>query len=165
MEEFATHGSFGLFLTSFRMEDFAMYGYIGLFLASFLAATILPFSSEVVLSALLISGLDPVACLVYASIGNTLGGMTCYWIGLQGKVEWMEKYLKIKYEKVEKMQHWMQNKGSTLALLTFLPVIGDVIAVALGFMRSNVWYVFLFMFIGKTIRYIIWMQMHFAVFG
>jgi len=145
--------------------EFATYGYIGLFLASFLAATILPFPSEGVLSILLISGLDPVICLVAATIGNTLGGMTCYWIGLLGKVEWMEKYLKIKYEKVEKMQRWMQNKGSVLALFTFLPVIGDVIAVALGFMRSNVWYVLLFMFIGKAVRYMIWMQVHFAIFG
>ena len=147
------------------MEEFAAYGYFGLFLASFLAATILPLSSEVVLSILLGYGFNPVTCLIYASIGNTLGGMTCYWIGLLGKVEWMEKYLKIKYEKVEKMQHWMQNKGSILALLTFLPVIGDVIAVALGFMRSNVWYVLLFMFIGKAVRYIVWMEMHFAIFG
>ncbi|MDR1729126.1 MAG: DedA family protein [Prevotellaceae bacterium] len=147
------------------MEEFALYGYFGLFLASFLAATILPFSSEVVLSILLGYGFDPVACLAAASIGNTLGGMTCYWIGLLGKVEWMEKYLKIKYEKVEKMQHWMKHKGSALALLTFLPVVGDVIAVALGFMRSNAWYVLFFMFIGKTLRYIVWMQGHFAIFG
>ncbi len=147
------------------MEEFATYGYFGLFLASFLAATILPLSSEVVFSILLSCGLNPVACLACASIGNTLGGMTCYWIGLLGKVEWMEKYLKIKYEKVEKMLSWMQNKGSILALLTFLPVIGDVIAVALGFMRSNVWYVLLFMFIGKVIRYIVWMEMHFAILG
>ena len=147
------------------MEEFAAYGYFGLFLASFLAATILPFSSEVVLSILLGAGLDPVICLVSASIGNTLGGMTCYWIGLLGKVEWMEKYLKIKYEKVEKMQRWMQHKGAVLASLTFLPGIGDVIAVACGFMRSNVWYVLFFMFVGKTVRYIVWMQVHFAVFG
>jgi len=147
------------------MEEFAAYGYFGLFLASFLAATILPFPSEGVLSIVLSYGLDPVACLMYASIGNTLGGMTCYWIGLLGKVEWMEKYLKIKYEKVEKMQRWMQHKGAVLALLAFLPVVGDVIAVSLGFMRSNAWYVFLFMFIGKTVRYAVWMQVHFAIFG
>ncbi len=142
------------------MEYLATYSYLGLFLAAFLSATILPFSSEVVLSALLISGLDPVACLIYASIGNTLGGMTCYWIGLFGKIKWMEKYLKIKYEKVEKMQHWMQHKGAVFALFTFLPVVGDVMAVALGFMRSNVWYVLLFMLIGKTLRYAVWMQGH-----
>ena len=147
------------------MEEFAAYGYLGLFLASFLAATILPLSSEVVLSILLGYGFNPVTCLIYASVGNTLGGMTCYWIGLLGKVEWMGKYLKIKYEKVEKMQHWMQDKGSIFALFTCLPVIGDVIAVALGFMRSNGWQVLLFMFIGKAVRYIVWMGMHFAVFG
>jgi membrane protein YqaA with SNARE-associated domain len=147
------------------MEALVPYGYPGLFLASFLAATILPLSSEVVFSILLETGFDPVKCLVWASVGNTLGGMTCYWIGLLGKVEWMEKYLKIKYEKVLNMQSWMQHKGAVLALLAFLPVIGDVIAVALGFMRANGWYVLLFMIIGKTARYVVWMQVHFAIFG
>jgi membrane protein YqaA with SNARE-associated domain len=147
------------------MEAFVPYGYLGLFLASFLAATVLPLSSEIVLSILLETGFDPFTCLIWVSIGNTLGGMTCYWIGLLGKIEWMDKYLKIKYEKVTRMQAWMQNKGAVLALLTFLPVIGDVIAVGLGFMRSNVWYVIIYMFIGKTTRYIVWMQFHFAVFG
>ena len=147
------------------MEEFATYGYWGLFLASFLAATVLPLSSEVVLSALLAWGFDPFLCIAFASVGNTLGGMTCYWIGLLGKVTWMEKYLRIKYEKVEKMQRWMKNKGSALALLTFLPVVGDVIAVALGFMRSNVWAVVFFMFIGKTVRYFVWAQLQFAIFG
>lgn len=143
----------------------AAYGYIGLFLASFLAATILPISSEVVLSLVLEAGLDPFWCLVVTSIGNTLGGMTCYWIGLLGKVEWMEKYLKIKYEKVQKVQNWAQGKGPILAAFTFLPIVGDLIALALGFLRSNAWWVLLFMFIGKTIRYLIWIQLHLAVFG
>ncbi|MCB9018337.1 MAG: YqaA family protein [Paludibacteraceae bacterium] len=147
------------------MENFATYGYFGLFLASFLAATILPLSSEVVLSSLLVAGLDPAGCLFSAAIGNTLGGLTCYWIGLLGKTEWMEKYLKIKYEKMEKVKAWAQGKGSILAALTFLPVVGDLIAVALGFLRSNVWLVLAFMFVGKTIRYIVWMQLHFAVLG
>ncbi|HOU68473.1 MAG TPA: VTT domain-containing protein [Paludibacteraceae bacterium] len=143
----------------------AAYGYIGLFLASFLAATILPISSEVVLSLVLEAGLDPFWCIIVTSIGNTLGGMTCYWIGLLGKVEWMEKYLKIKYEKVQKVQNWAQGKGAILAAFTFLPIVGDLIALALGFLRSNAWWVLLFMFIGKTIRYLIWIQLHLAVFG
>lgn len=147
------------------MEELATYGYLGLFISSFLAATILPLSSEVVLSILLKSGLIPFKCLIWASIGNTLGGITCYWIGRAGKIEWMEKYLKISNDKLQRTLSWMSNKGSLFGLLTFLPGIGDVIAVALGYMRCNFWFTTLFMFIGKAIRYYLWINLHFYVFN
>ncbi|OAV64243.1 Inner membrane protein yqaA [Bacteroidales bacterium Barb6XT] len=60
------------------MEILITYGYIGMFVAAFLAATILPFSSEVVLTGVLLSGAAYLPCLVAAIIGNFLGGMTRY---------------------------------------------------------------------------------------
>ena len=45
------------------MAEFAELGYLGLFIASFLAATVVPFSSEVVFSALVFGGLDPWICV------------------------------------------------------------------------------------------------------
>jgi len=88
-------------------EGLIEYGYWGLLLASFLAATILPLGSEVVFSALIVAGLDVWTCILFATIGNALGGLTCYLIGSLGKIEWVEKYLKIKREKIEKMQIWL----------------------------------------------------------
>ena len=55
------------------MDYFTELGYLGLFVASFLAATILPLSSEVVLSALLLNGLSPVALITIATIGISIG--------------------------------------------------------------------------------------------
>ena len=67
------------------MVDFlANYGYWGLFLGALLAGSILPFSSEILLSGLLLAGANPVLCLVSATAGNTLGGMTCFWLGKLG---------------------------------------------------------------------------------
>ena len=63
------------------MEYFTELGYIGLFVASFLAATILPLSSEVVLSALLLNGLSPVTLVTIATVGNVLGSLTNYALG------------------------------------------------------------------------------------
>lgn len=143
--------------------NFAEWGYFGLFLASFLAATILPFSSEIVFSALVLAGMNLWGCTIAATIGNFLGGLSCYYLGYLGKVEWIEKYLKIKKAKVEKLQNWLNGKGSAMAFFVFLPGIGDIIAVALGFLRANVYAVSLFMFAGKFIRYIIWMQMVYGV--
>ncbi len=137
------------------LEGFIEYGYWGLFLASFLAATILPFSSEAVLAGILAVGGEPWLCVGIATLGNTLGGMTNYLLGMLGKVEWIEKYLKIKKEKVEKMQHWLEGKGATMAFFSFLPVIGDIIPVALGYMRANVYIVTASMTLGKLLRYIL----------
>ncbi|HXL00571.1 MAG: YqaA family protein [Dysgonamonadaceae bacterium] len=137
------------------MLDFLLnWGYIGLFVASFLAATILPFSSEVVFAGLIAAGLDIWICIIVATIGNSLGGMTAYWVGSLGKIEWIEKYFGIKREKIDKTHQWLQGKGSMMGFFAFVPGIGDVIMVALGFMRANFWKVAIFMTIGKFLRYI-----------
>ena len=67
------------------MEFLIEYGYIGVFIASFLAATILPFSSEVVLTGVLLAGAAYAPCMLSATLGNFLGGMSCYWLGMLGK--------------------------------------------------------------------------------
>ena len=67
------------------------WGYWGLFLSALIAGSVLPFSSEAVMVVLAGMGLDPVGCVVAAALGNTLGGMTCYWIGTLGKTEWITR--------------------------------------------------------------------------
>ena len=115
------------------------WGYIGLFIAGFLAGSILPFSSEVVLGLLLYAGYNEWGCLASATAGNWLGGVTCYYIGRLGKVEWIEKYL--------------QGKGALMAFFVFLPAGGDLIIVTLGLMRANVLITNLSMLAGKFLRY------------
>jgi len=137
------------------LDGFIEYGYIGLFIASFLAATILPFGSEFVFVTLIAMGLDPWACTIVASVGNWLGGMTNYYLGKLGKTHWIEKYLKVKKEKIEKVQHWLEGKGASMAFFSFLPVVGDVIAIALGYMRANIYIVNVTMFAGKFARYVL----------
>ena len=131
------------------------WGLPGLFISALLAGSIVPFSSELVVVALVKLGLPPVACLLSATLGNTVGGMTCYYMGRLGKISWIEKYFKLKKEKVDKMVNFLQGKGAMMAFFTFLPAIGEVIAIALGFMRSNTWITLASMFTGKLIRYIL----------
>ena len=76
-------------------------------------------------------------------------------MGRLGKISWIEKYFKVKKEKVDKMVNFLQGKGAMMAFFTFLPAIGEVIAIALGFMRSNTWITLASMFTGKLIRYIL----------
>lgn len=137
------------------LDGLAEYGYWGLLLASFLAATILPLSSEVVFAALIAAGLDVWNCIFFATIGNAAGGVTCYYLGRLGKTEWLEKWFKIKPEKTEKMIQWLSGKGAIMGFFGFLPAVGDVMLVALGFMRANVPIVMTSMTIGKFLRYLL----------
>ncbi len=131
------------------------WGYPGLFIACLLAGSIVPFTSEVILITLVEVGLDPILCLLFATLGNTVGGMSCYYMGHLGKIEWIEKYFKVKEEKLIKMQKFLQGKGALMAFFAFLPALGEVIAITLGFMRSNVWLTTISMFVGKLVRYIL----------
>ena len=138
------------------MEGFVEWGYLGLFIASFLGATIIPFSSEVVFSLLIINGYDIKVSLLVATIGNWLGGLSSYFLGRLGKWETLEKYFKLKKEKIYKFKTKIDKWGSLLAFFCWLPIIGDPIAVSLGFFRTNYILVAIWMFIGKIQRYLIW---------
>lgn len=129
------------------------WGYVGMFLSAFLAGTILPFSSEAVLLACIGLGLDPVASTLATTAGNALGGLTCYWIGHLGKIEWIEKYFKVDQKQMDKATRFIHGRGSWMALFSFLPVIGDAILIVLGLMRANIWIVAVSMIAGKLLRY------------
>ena len=130
-------------------------GYWGLFLGSFLAATIVPFSADVMLVGMLVAGGSPWAVIAIATAGNFLGGLTSYGVGLIGKWEWIIK-LGVKPETLEKQKAKIDKYGSWAALLSWVPIIGDVIAVALGFYRAKFLPSALFMFIGKFGRFVAW---------
>ena len=138
------------------MEEFVEWGYLGLFIASFLGATVIPFSSELVFSLLIIKGYDFNLSLLVATTGNWLGGLSSYFLGRLGKWSTLEKYFKLKKEKIVKFKTNIDKWGSLLAFFCWLPIIGDPIAVGLGFFRTNYVLVAMWLFIGKFIRYILW---------
>ncbi|WP_421921243.1 YqaA family protein [Marinifilum sp.] len=138
------------------MAEFMEYGYWGLFLASFLAATILPFSSEAILSLCVYSGYDIGQTVAIASLGNWLGGLTGYYLSYWGKLERIEKYLRIKPDKAIKAKEFLRNKGNALAFFAFLPFVGDLIPIGLGLLRTNPYGMALFMAAGKVGRYMLW---------
>jgi membrane protein YqaA with SNARE-associated domain len=132
------------------------WGYVGMFLSALLAGSAVPFSSEAVLVALLhpSTGLSPALCILSASAGNLLGSLTCYWLGHLGKMEWLVKYFHMKEEKIVRMQAYLNGRSAFMAFFAFLPIIGTLIAVDLGFLRSNIYVVSASMFVGKILRYI-----------
>ena len=121
--------------------------------ASFIAGSVFPFSSEAVLTALQLAGLDPMRLFVFATIGNVGGSMFNYGVGTLGKMEWIERYLHVERTKVERTARWMERYGAWIGILCFLPILGSVIAVTLGFTRANPWLSLLTITLGKAIRY------------
>ena len=118
-----------------------------LFLSSFLAATLLPGGSEAVLFGVLkLSPHQYWPALVLATIGNTLGGMSSYLIGRLIPAHKKQEHLR--------GVHWVRHHGSPILLLSWVPLIGDPLCVAAGWLRVNSWLSALFMACGKFARYL-----------
>ena len=107
------------------MDGLLEFGYIGLFFGSLLAATIFPFSSDALLLGMLIAGGDPIITVAVATVGNWIGGLIGYWMGWLGKLEWIEKWFKVKHETLERHRAKVEKWGSFLALLTWTPFVWD----------------------------------------
>lgn len=137
------------------MHFFISLGYIGLLLGSFLAGSIVPFSSELLLTAGIASNANPWICLIICCIGNIAGGMTCYWLGHLGKLDWLVKHKIIREDQLARFLPKIERYGALFALLSWLPFAGEAISVCLGFLRVKTIPVLLYMSIGKTLRYFI----------
>ncbi|HLN74776.1 MAG TPA: hypothetical protein VK205_15905 [Prolixibacteraceae bacterium] len=132
------------------------YSLWGLFFASFLAATVVPFSSEALLTYLIATGTPVTLAVMVATAGNWLGGMSSFAIGYMGKWEWIEKYLRVKRTTIEKWHNRLYKRGAIFAFLSWVPAVGDIFAVGLGILRANIWTVSIAMLLGKLLRYVVW---------
>lgn len=129
------------------------YGSWGMFLSAFLAGSILPFSSESVMVALLAVGVNPWMLLLTASVGNTLGGITCYSLGLIASPEWLQRTFRIKDKHMQRAHALVSRWGVWMGLLCWLPILGSAILLTLGIMRSHPIATNLMMILGRTLRY------------
>ncbi|PSU28356.1 YqaA family protein [Photobacterium lutimaris] len=119
-----------------------------LFTTGFLSATLLPGGSEANLIATIKLGDNALwLVVVVATIGNTLGGMTNYWLG------------RLLPDKTSNEKHghkallWLQKYGYWSLFFSWLPVIGDPLCLAAGWLRMRHWLSFFIIMIGKAARY------------
>ena len=126
-------------------------GPFGLFLSSFLAATILPFSSEVALVSAVELGMSKNDALIYASLGNCLAVMLNYLLGFFLYQLMNEKIQKSKVGK--KAYVYAHKYGYFSLILSPLPIIGDPITIAAGLIRLHVFWVILITFSFRIFRY------------
>jgi membrane protein YqaA with SNARE-associated domain len=140
-------------------------GLPGLFLAAFVAATILPFSSEAVLAAMALGPWSSFALWAAASLGNWLGGMSSYGLGRLGDLRSLARWTGADPSRALAWQERARPYGAWAALLCWLPVVGDPIAIALGLMRSHLWGTALLMLLGKAARYAVVLAMMRGLWG
>lgn len=129
------------------------YGYWGMLISAFTAGSFFPFSSEAVMFGLMAAGLNPLTLAIYGTIGNVAGSLLNYGIGRLGKMEWIERYLHVNKEKLDKAERFMAGRGAWMGFFAFVPVIGSAITIVLGLMRANLFITTISITLGKIVRY------------
>jgi membrane protein YqaA with SNARE-associated domain len=131
------------------VDDLSLWG---LFASAFVSATLFPGGSEVVLAALAHARhYPPWTLLGVATLGNTLGGMSTWLLGwlLARRYPLDRPRQPERQRAVERLKKW----GSPLLLLSWLPVVGDPLCFAAGWMRMNAGLAAFFIGAGKAARY------------
>ncbi|MEO5693655.1 MAG: VTT domain-containing protein [Usitatibacter sp.] len=122
-------------------------GLAALFAASFLSATVLPANSELVLVAVLKAAPESAAlAIAIATIGNTLGGLTTYGLG---------RLVPTRRLPSPRIVAAVQRYGALSLLFSWVPLVGDALCAAAGWLRVPLWAATLGMFVGKLLRYLV----------
>ena len=82
--------------------------------------------------------------------------MITFGIGWIGRWEWIEKWFKVKPETLDKQKKSIDKYGVWLALLGWVPIIGDVIVIALGFYKTHPVWTSVLLLVGKAGRFLVW---------
>lgn len=133
--------------------------YLAVIVSAFLAATLLPFYSEVVLVPFLIEGKDPMLLWSAATLGNTLGAAVNWLLG-RFMLHYRDRpWFPIERKSLDRAQAWFQRYGVWSLLFAWLPVGGDALTFIAGIMRVRFGLFFLLTGIGKGARYaiVIWL--------
>jgi membrane protein YqaA with SNARE-associated domain len=129
--------------------------YLSLFAISFLAATILPFSSELSLATLIAtSDYDNLLLLTVASFGNILGSLVNWALGFYARNLTIKKWFPFKETQIERSSKWFKKFGKWSLLFAWVPVVGDPLTLVAGILRVKFIDFIILVAIGKVSRYI-----------
>ena len=136
------------------ISDLTAYG--GLFLTAFAAGSILPVQSEAVMASMMVMGDWSVWMLILvASLGNTGGSMTNWYLGKTIEKYEHRKWFPAKPEQMARAHAWYEKYGRAALLLSWVPILGDGLTVVAGVMQEKLSVFTGIVFIGKAARYIV----------
>jgi membrane protein YqaA with SNARE-associated domain len=148
----------------FEAEWLIRLGYWGLLAGTFLAGTVLSFSSEVLLVAMLVAGGNPWLCFAAATVGNGSGALTSYALGWFARWEWIERWFRVRPETLERHKERIRRWGVWCALVSWLPVAGQLMMIGLGFFKTRPALVALLTYAGCAVRFGVWVTLY-LLFG
>ena len=131
------------------------WGLPALFLVSFLAATVLPIASEWLLAALVAHQTDLTAAVTVATLGNTLGAITTWAIGMWGGIWILRRWLRISDADRVRAENWYARWGSWSLLLAWAPIVGDPLCLVGGMLKVPLGRFTLLVASGKAVRYLL----------
>ena len=132
-----------------------LFSYFQLSLISFLAATILPFSSEVVLTTMYLSNsFETYFLLIFASIGNIMGSITNWYLGKKITLFQNRKWFPVSRGQLERSRQYFQKYGLWSLLLAWVPIIGDPLTLLAGVLKVRFGIFFVLVSISKISRYV-----------
>ena len=130
--------------------------YLSLFFISFLAATVLPFSSELTLAGLIsTSNYDNLLLLVFASFGNVLGSVFNWGLGFYARNLTIKKWFPFKETQIERSSKWFSKFGKWSLLFAWVPIVADPLTFVAGLLRVRFFDFIILVAIGKVSRYLI----------
>lgn len=130
------------------------WGLPALFGVSFLAATVLPVASEGLLAALVVRQVDLGAAVTVATLGNTLGALTTWAVGMWGGAWIIGCWLRINEAERLRAERWYARWGSWSLLMAWLPVVGDPLCLVAGMLKVPPVRFILLVAAGKAARYL-----------
>ena len=136
--------------------------YVGLFIVSFLSSTLLPLASEAFVLAFIKFDFNPILVLFVATLANTLGSLSTYALAYLGKEKVLQKYFASSLKKLENYTLNFYKFGGIFAFLSFLPLVGDIFVLGLGFAKYPKLKVAFFIALGKFSRYffLVWIALN-----
>ena len=132
-----------------------MISYLLLFGSAFLAATILPFSSELLLFAMLRDGGDPLPLVIVATLGNTLGAVVNWLLGVYLLRFQDRRWFYFSRDQIARAQRWYRRYGFWSLLFAWMPLGGDALTLIAGIMKLRLWLFLALVGSGKGLRYIL----------
>ena len=129
--------------------------YLTMFASAFLAATVVPFASEVTLAATLAAGGNLPWLVVVATVGNTLGAAVNWGLGRCIERFRDRPWFPADARGIERAQAWFRRYGVWTLLFAWVPVVGEPLTVIAGVMRVRIVPFLILVATGKGLRYVV----------
>lgn len=132
-----------------------MISYLLLFFWCFTAASIIPISCEPYFVKLVYDSNTWILVTIIASIANSLGSITTFWIGKKAAEITLKKASEKNTKRYNKAKQIISKYGPASLILAWVPFLGDIVVVVAGALQCNFKHSVIWIVIGKTLRFVL----------